>query len=35
MASDRAGGDFRIIERFIEVVFDGYVGEIYIVKYKN
>jgi O-acetyl-ADP-ribose deacetylase (regulator of RNase III) len=31
MGADRAGGDWRIIERMIEAVFDGYSGDVIIV----
>jgi O-acetyl-ADP-ribose deacetylase (regulator of RNase III) len=33
MGADRAGGDVRIIERMIEVVFEGYTGEVVIVEW--
>ena len=33
MGSDRGGASWEIIERMIEVVFDGYIGEVVIVDY--
>jgi hypothetical protein len=33
MGSDRAKGDWRIVERLIEVAFDGYKGKVLIVHY--
>ena len=33
MGSDLAKGDWRIVERLIEVAFDGYLGKVLIVHY--
>ena len=35
MGSDRAGGDWRIVEKMIEVIFDGSPHEIIIVEYDD
>lgn len=35
MGCDRGGGDWRIVERLIEVAFDGYEGDVTIVKYNE
>lgn len=34
MGSDRGGGHWDIVERLIEVAFDGYKGDVIIVHYK-
>ena len=33
MGSDRGGGDFRIVERLIEVAFENYEGDVIIYKF--
>jgi len=35
MGSGLGGGDFRIVQRLIEVAFDGYESDVIIVKYKQ
>ncbi len=35
MGCDRGGGDWRIVERLIEVAFEGYEGDVAIVKYNE
>jgi O-acetyl-ADP-ribose deacetylase (regulator of RNase III) len=35
MGSGLGGGDFRIVQRLIEVAFDGYENDVIIVKYKE
>lgn len=35
MGSDRGGGSWDIVERLIEVAFDGYIGDILIVHYNK
>ena len=35
MGADRAKGDWRIVERLIEVAFDNYTGRVMIVHYVN
>jgi O-acetyl-ADP-ribose deacetylase (regulator of RNase III) len=33
MGCDRAGGNWNVVERMIEVVFDGYTGDVVIVEW--
>ena len=35
MGCGLGGGDFRIVERLIEVVFDGYENSVYVVKFNG